>query len=202
MTNSWNSCFKPLCGSSISDGQACYKAKTSNGTYMCVPTAECDDFDTCDKEQMCSTSKSLCIIDSCCGKSLCVPRLWVEICRMKKPADADEAFWTYINRVVYIQSVNHPDRYLALSGSEGGVNLLPLSSDTIVFVMRPCVWKPMQTAYPNFACVTFQSYDGKPIKTLQHGNFRVFMKSLFNSNGKENEGDLANSSFMLVGGAK
>ncbi|CAF3969109.1 unnamed protein product [Rotaria magnacalcarata] len=90
IADAWSSCLKLLCDRSIIDNQACYRAKTSNGSYVGVPTMDCDDFDTCDKDNKCSTPRLLCIVDSCCKKSICVPRVWAATCKTKAPADRDD----------------------------------------------------------------------------------------------------------------
>lgn len=104
-----------------------------------------------------------------------------------------------MNEIVYIQSIDDPSRYLSENGLNGQIYLLPFSSNTTAFLVRPCFWQKLEKTYPNLTCVSLKSENGKPGRYLQHGNYRVFL-------AVSNEDLLSNfvgdASFLLVGDSK
>jgi hypothetical protein len=104
-----------------------------------------------------------------------------------------------MNKMVYIQSVDLSNRYLSVNGLDRHIYLLPLSSDTTVFIVRSCFWKRLQQTYPNFTCISLESISEESRKYLQHGNHRVFLAS---SDLKESSNFVGDASFLLVGDTK
>ena len=107
-----------------------------------------------------------------------------------------QASESYMTEIVYIQSVDASDRYLSEDGSNGHIYLLPFSSNTTAFLVRPCFWQLLKQTYPNLTCISLKSENGQPGRYLQHGNYRMFL-ALSNMDSSSNF--VGDASFLLVG---
>lgn len=104
-----------------------------------------------------------------------------------------------MNEIVYIKSVDDPSRYLSEDELNGHIYLLPFSSNTTAFLVRPCFWQQLKKTYSNLTCVSLKSENGKPGRYLQHGNYRVFLALADEDLDSNFVGD---ASFLLVGDPK
>lgn len=97
--------------------------------------------------------------------------------------------------MIYIQSIDLPDRYLSKNGSDWRIYLLPFSFDTTAFVLRQCVWQLLQETYSDLPCISLEAAGEEPRKYLQHGNHRVFLAS---SDPHGSPNFIGDASFLLV----
>jgi hypothetical protein len=106
-----------------------------------------------------------------------------------------------MNKMVYIQSVDLPKRYLSQNGSDWRIYLLPFSFDTTVFTLRPCLWQLLQQTYSNLTCVSLEVAHSGPRKYLRHGNHRAYLELSGDQNQGQSPNFAGDTSFLLVGDA-
>lgn len=82
-------CLLPRCHVSLSNNSSClstltpcFEYRSSNNTRYCAPAIDCSILTPCDNvTHQCTSSTSVCIVNSCCSpQAICFPLLATEIC--------------------------------------------------------------------------------------------------------------------------
>ncbi len=79
-------CYESLNNSSNScrtTSTFCFDYRTISDVSYCAPASLCSILEPCNTiNNECSSNTSVCIINSCCiPKAVCLPLLWVDLCR-------------------------------------------------------------------------------------------------------------------------
>lgn len=106
-----------------------------------------------------------------------------------------------MNKAVYIQSIDLPNRYLSKDRSGPRISLLPFSSNAIAFVPRPCIWQLLQQTYSHLTCISLECANEESRKNLRHGNHRLYLELPGNQNQGQSPNFVGDASFLLVGNA-
>lgn len=77
-------CSVPLCtsntNSSCSSSTPCYSYQTSTNQIICAPKVDCSLFESCNAYGQCTSNTSVCVVNSCCCPSICMPLSLASTC--------------------------------------------------------------------------------------------------------------------------
>ncbi|UJR14291.1 hypothetical protein I4U23_001281 [Adineta vaga] len=75
-----NSCTNLSINNCISNEVTCFNYQTHDGLTYCAPASSCELLESCDDNHRCTSNTSICIANSCCAQSICLPLVLVELC--------------------------------------------------------------------------------------------------------------------------